>query len=650
LNRLRKETSPYLRHAAGQAVDWYPWSDEAFEAARKEDKPVFLTSGAVWCHWCHVMSRESFDDEETAKLLNKYYICIKLDRDEKPDIDRRFQNAVAAMGFGGGWPLSVFLTPDKKPFFGGTYFPPEDSFDRPGFKRVLKTMADFYQSKRADIDEVGRKIMDSLRQPPLEKGEVKESSVQEAVMDILYRFDTLHGGFGSAPKFPMPGAVEFLIGRFFITKMESLGFSLRKTLESMAKGGFYDQVGGGFHRYSVDAAWTIPHFEKMADDNAWHLRNYTDAYSVFGDTSFRDVAVGIIRFIRSVLSDPDGGFYASQDADVTPDDEGGYFTWTDEDFRKVLDEEEYRILSLHLLDDRGSMHHDDSKKVLFIARDTREISELTGIDEKKVIDIINRGREKLLKERDKREKPFIDRTFYTSLNGMMISAFLKAYRALKDEELKDFALKSLEKIRKLHFIKGELYHTEGVRAVLDDYVYFIDALISAYEATGNASHMADADKLMGLCLKKFWDRDEGGFFDTDREVLGIRLKNIEDIPHPSANAISIILFLKLFHMTGKAEYLASAETSLKAFSAGAKKMGIHTGYYYAAMDAYFNMLTMTLQTPLQSELAETALSGFHPYQCIVYGEDTGSVMPCVGKACYEPITDPARLRDFLNSL
>ena len=650
MNRLRKEKSPYLRHAAGQAIDWYPWSDEAFEAARKEDKPVFLTSGAVWCHWCHVMSKESFDDEETAKLLNQYYICIKLDRDEKPDIDRRFQNAVAAMGFGGGWPLSVFLTPDKKPFFGGTYFPPEDSFERPGFKKVLKTMADFYKSKRADIDEVGRKIMDSLRQPPLEMGEVKEASVQEAVMDILYRFDTLHGGFGSAPKFPMPGAVEFLIGRFFVTKMESLGFSLRKTLESMAKGGFYDQVGGGFHRYSVDASWTIPHFEKMADDNAWHLRNYAEAYSVFGDSSFREVAEGTIRFIRSVLSDPHSGFYASQDADVTPDDEGGYFTWTDEDFRKALDEEEYRVLSLHFFDNRGSMHHDESKKVLFIVRDTREISKLTGIDEQKVIDIINQGRKKLLKERDKREMPFIDRTLYTSLNGMMISAFLKAYRALKDEHLKDFALKSLEKIRKLHFIRDELYHTEGVRAVLDDYVYFIDALISAYEVTGNASYMADAHKLMGLCREKFWDGNEGGFFDTDSEVLGIRLKTIEDIPHPSANAISIILFLKLFHMTGKSEYLASAETSLKAFSAGAKKMGIHTGYYYAAMDAYFNMLTLTLQTPRQSELAETALSGFHPYQCIVYGEDKGSVIPCVGKACYEPITDPARLRDFLNSL
>ena len=650
MNRLGKEKSPYLRHAAGQAIDWYPWSEEAFEAAQKEDKPVFLTSGAVWCHWCHVMSKESFDDEETAKLLNQYYICIKLDRDEKPDIDRRFQNAVAAMGFGGGWPLSVFLTPDKKPFFGGTYFPPEDSFERPGFKKVLRTMADFYQSKRADIDEVGRKIMDSLRQPPLEMGEVKEPSIQEAVMDILYRFDTLHGGFGSAPKFPMPGAVEFLIGRFFIAKMESLGFSLRKTLESMAKGGFYDQVGGGFHRYSVDASWTIPHFEKMADDNAWHIRNYAEAYSVFGESSFREVAEGTIRFIRSVLSDPNGGFYASQDADVTPDDEGGYFTWTDEDFRKVLDEEEYRVLSLHFFDDRGSMHHDESKKVLFIVRDTREISKLTGLDEQKVMAIINRGREKLLKERDERETPFIDRTLYTSLNGMMISAFLKAYRALKDDHLKDFALKSLEKIRKLHFIKGELYHTEGVRAVLDDYVYFIDALISAYEVTGNASYMADADKLMGLCLEKFWDRDEGGFFDTDSEVLGIRLKTIEDIPHPSANAISIILFLKLFHMTGKSEYLASAETSLKAFSASAKKMGIHTGYYYAAMDAYFNMLTLTLQTPLQSELAEAALSGFRPYQCIVYGEDEGSVIPCAGKACYEPITDPARLKDFLNSL
>ena len=233
---------------------------------------------------------------------------------------------------------------------------------------------------------------------------------------------------------------------------------------------------------------------------------------------------------------------------------------------------------------------------------------------------------------------------------MMISAFLKAYRALKDEGLKDFALKSLERIKGLHLLPDGLYHTEGVRAVLDDYIYFTDALVSAYEATGNTSYIADADKLMGVCLEKFWDGNEGGFFDTDSEVLGIRLKTIEDVPHPSANAVGIILFLKLFHMTGKAEYLTYAETSLKAFSANAKKMGIHSGYYYAALDAYFNMLTLTLHTPLQSELAETALSTFYPYKCIVYGEDKGSVLPCVGKVCYEPITDPARLRDFLNSL
>jgi uncharacterized protein len=441
-----------------------------------------------------------------------------------------------------------------------------------------------------------------------------------------------------------------LINRFWFIRMESIGFAVKKTLESMAKGGFHDQLGGGFHRYSVDEAWTIPHFEKMADDNAWHLRNYIDAYAVFGDESFKEVAEGIIRFISATLSDPDGGFYASQDADVTPDDEGGYFTWTDEEFRNILNDEEYMVLSLHFFNGKGAMHHDATKTVLHISQSAGEIAEKTGMELEKVSEIIGSAKQKLLAYRNKRETPFIDSTFYTSLNGMMIASYLKAYRILKDETLKDFALKSLDRIKELHFVDGRLFHTEGVKALLDDYIYLSEALIEAYEVTGHAPYIEEAENFMGICLNKFRDTSEGGFFDTDSDVLGLRLKTIEDIPNPSANALAIMLLLKLSAMTGKTEYHQYAEAALKRFTQYAKKAGLHAGFFYCAMDAYYHMLKLFVEAAPGSELAGTALSTSYPYKGIVYGKDTGTVIPCLGNVCQEPINNTSDLRDFLNNL
>ena len=610
MNRLANEKSPYLRKAAHQKINWYPWGEEAFETAKKENKPVFLSTGAVWCHWCHVMAKECFENDEIAQLLNERFISVKLDRDERPDIDRRYQHAVSAMGFGSGWPLSVFLTPDRIPFFGGTYFPPDDAAGKPGFKKVLTAVADFYNEKTRKGSEYGQRILESLRPQPLPDGEIEEAAIDRSVANILSHFDLQNGGFGFAPKFPMPGAMEFLINRYFFTKKESIGHAVKKTLESMAKGGFHDQIGGGFHRYSVDEAWIIPHFEKMTDDNAWHLRNYIDAYQVFGSGYFKTVAEGIVRFIKAVLSDPDGGFYASQDADVTPDDEGGYFTWTDRDFMKVLSDDEYRVLSLHFMNERGSMHHDESKKVLFVSMEAEEISKRTGMNVQAVAELIQGGKEKLLKERNARQSPFIDKTLYTSLNGMMISSCLKAFRVLNDKELKDFSLKSLERILKEHFAGNELYHTEGVKAVLDDYIYLIEALIDGYEVTGEERYFNQADILMELCLERFWDQEGAGFFDTESPVLGIRLKGIEDIPHPSANSLGIMLCQKLYALTEKEKYLLHAEKALRAFSPGTKEASISSGYYFCAMDAYFRMLKLTVQAAPHDEIAETALEHF----------------------------------------
>ena len=295
MNRLVKEQSLYLRHAAGQKIEWYPWSEEAFAAARKENKPVFLSSGAAWCHWCHVMARESFEDEQTAKLLNERFICIKLDRDERPDVDRRFQQAVAAMGGGSGWPLNVFLTPEKQPFFGGTYFPPQQRQGRPGFKDVLMAVSDFYSKKKDEAESYAESVLTALKPGPIDAGDLRPEMLDHAERTILSLFDPSHGGFGSAPKFPMPGALEFLLRRFAAGGRPEAGEAARITLSRMALGGFHDQLGGGFHRYSVDEAWIIPHFEKMTDDNAGLLKNYCDGFSLFHDERFKIAAEGISR-------------------------------------------------------------------------------------------------------------------------------------------------------------------------------------------------------------------------------------------------------------------------------------------------------------------------------------------------------------------
>ena len=646
MNRLAQEKSAYLKHAAHQKIDWYPWSEEPFQRAQREDKPVFLSTGAVWCHWCHVMAEECFENDDIAQLMNGLFVNIKLDRDERPDIDRRYQQAVSAMGAGGGWPLSVFLTPDKKPFFGGTYFPPEDRQGRPGFKNVLRAVSNFYKIKREDAENYALEIMETLKPEALQPGELSESSLDDAATGMLAQFDPANGGFGTAPKFPMPGAFEFLLHRFFMNTSSSIGLAVRKTLEAMARGGFHDQLGGGYHRYSVDAAWTIPHFEKMADDNAWLLRNYCDACAVFGDERFKEVARGIIRFVRDVLSDPEGGFYASQDADVTPSDEGGYFTWTDEDFTRVLTDEEHRVLSLHFFHERGSMHHDPAKKVLFVVMEPGEIAEKLGMDVQTVATVITRGKEKLLKERNAREAPIVDKNLYTSLNGMLISSCLRACRTLNDPWLLKFSLKSLDRILRERLIKGALFHSEGIAAVLDDYINLIDALVAAYEATGEKRYLDRADELMERCREKFEDKEQGGFFDTENEILGTRLKRVEDIPHPSANSVAAMLLLKLSLMTGKRSYLSAAEKTLRLFSGEAQAIGIHAGSYFCALDAYFHLLTLTVEASPASEIASAARAVAGPYTAIAYGADNGRVIPCVKDLCYEPIGNADGLRDF----
>lgn len=658
MNRLSQANSAYLRHAAYQKIDWYPWCKEAFERAEREDKPIFLSSGAIWCHWCHVMAKECFDDDEIARLLNENFICIKLDRDERPDIDRRYQMAVQAIGMGGGWPLSVFLTSDGKPFFGGTYFPPEDRYGRPGFKKVLTKVHEIYRNHKDKIEEYTEKLVNHLKQERKETGGIKgvvesEDLINKGIELIISSFDPQNGGFGLAPKFSMPGVMEFLINRYYFSKNETIGKIVKNTLYAMAKGGIYDQIGGGFHRYSTDAEWIIPHFEKMADDNAWLLRNYLDAYAVFGDEFFRDVAEAIIRFIESVLSDREGCFYASQDADITPDDEGGYFTWKKEELRNILDKEEFEILSFYFLNDKGRMHHDPSKYVLFVSKEIQEIVKILNKDVEFVKNKIITARKKLLDYRNQIKSPFVDKNIYTSLNGMLISTYLKAYRILRNPSLRDFALKSIERLLKLRFIDNKLFHSENVRALLDDYVYIVDALISSYEVTSDDRYLTIAKRIMDICLERLWDREEGGFFDSDEAILGMRLKDIEDIPHPSANSLAIIILLKLFQLTDRSEYLKYAEKSLEQFTGSAEIFGINGASYYSSLDCYYRMMRLSIYG--EGGLTQSALFSFRPYITIGYfvlqslismNEKRQYIVPCLKTECYDAIYTKEELEDF----
>lgn len=650
MNRLAHEKSAYLRHAAHQKIDWHPWSQEAFDRAAREGKPVFLSSGAIWCHWCHVMAKESFEDDSVAAILNEHFVAVKLDRDERPDIDRRYQQAVAAMGQGGGWPLSIFLTPDKKPFFGGTYFPPVERFGIPAFGAVLLAISRYYREKREEIEGQGAMFLDAIRREKKPSGPVSDSLIDEAAAGMLAAFDRTNGGFGSAPKFAMPGAIEFLLGRYFFTGDEDLALMLKKTLSAMAQGGFHDQIGGGFHRYSTDSAWAVPHFEKMADDNAWLLRNYCDAYRLFGDPYLEDTARGIIAFVDRELSDPRGGFYASMDADVTPDDEGGYFTWTDEDLRRALSDEEYRALSMHLFDARNAVHHDPRKVVLSVRETVDDIARKTGVDEVTTREIMARGKQKLLAEREKRQKPFIDTALYTSLNGMMISAYCKTYRTFGDRTVIDRARLALERILDVNVRDGELYHSEGVKAFLEDYAYFCDALVAVHEATGEKRYLDEAKGLIDRCIERFRDGEGAGFFDTEEEVIGMRLKGIDDVPRPSPNAVVILVLLKLAAISGDERYRDHARSALEAFSSEASLMAIHGGYYFCALEAFYRMVKLEVRAMAGSELAEASLFAHHPYTCVTRGDPGENiVIPCIATTCFEPLTSAKALKEFLEA-
>ena len=416
-NRLAETSSAYLRSAAHQPIHWYPWGEEAFTAAAVGDKPVLLDIGAVWCHWCHVMDGESYEDPSIAEFLNGNFICIKVDRDERPDVDARYQRAVQALTRQGGWPLTAFLTPEGQVFYGGTYFPPDGKYGRPGLRTVLASVLDAWRTRRGQLEAQAAAIRDAVLRHGDESApaELSPAIIDAAVDGMIQVFDPVNGGFGSQPKFPHPGAIRFLLARWWDDPRSQLRTVVDGTLEGMARGGIRDHLGGGFHRYSVDAEWIVPHFEKMVYDNAELLRAYTDAYAAFGTTAYAEVGRDIIRWVREVASEPEGGYAASQDADVGADDDGDYFTWTRDEASAALTAEELAVAAeFYDIGTAGEMHHNPAKNVLYSPVAIEGMARRLRLPEERAVELLRSAREKMRAVRATRPAPFVDHTRYAN--------------------------------------------------------------------------------------------------------------------------------------------------------------------------------------------------------------------------------------------
>jgi len=579
-NRLKDSASPYLRSAAHQPVDWHEWGEEAFAHARAEGKPILLDIGAVWCHWCHVIDRESYENPEIAALINQFYVPVKVDRDERPDVDSRYQSAISAISGQGGWPLTAFLTPDGKPFFGGTYFPPEDAMGRPGFKRILLGIAEAFKTRRAEVDSSAKALEEAVAKAEVfhtARGEFDPGVVDSVVESALHLFDEAHGGFGSAPKFPHASAVDLLLERYQSSRDPRLLHVVERSLTGMAEGGVYDQLAGGFHRYSVDERWCVPHFEKMTYDNSELLKNFLHGFQVTRQPLFRETAEGIIEWVGDVLSDRErGGFYGSQDADQTLDDDGDYFTWTLAEVRAVLTPEESRAIEMRYdVGLRGEMHHNPEKNVLWVAASLEEIAQALKTTPEDVSLLLARAKGKLLAARLQRHPtPAIDTTIYVAWNAMFVSAYLEAARVLGRDDCREFALKTLERILAEAWdeAKGFRHRVGGPRleGSLDDQIFAAAALLDAYEATLDRRYFDIAERAVRLAIERYGDPDGGGFFDRAKDAapmggLDVRRKPLQDSPTPGANSVAAIVLDRLYAFTGERLYREWAAKTLEAF-------------------------------------------------------------------------------------
>jgi uncharacterized protein YyaL (SSP411 family) len=681
-----------------QPVDWHEWSAEAFAQAHQQDKPILLDIGAVWCHWCHVMDRESYDNPETAAEINKFFIPIKVDRDERPDLDARYQAAAASISGQGGWPLTAFLTPQGNPYFAGTYFPPVDQHGRPSFRRVLFTMAEAFQKQRADVDDSAASVLAAIQHNETFEGRAPnpgDELVGKIIAATLQQFDPRFGGFGSQPKFPHSAALDLLLdeaGREAPAAPGKLsaGTAALATLERMSRGGIYDHLAGGFHRYSVDEKWVVPHFEKMSYDNSELLKNYVHAFQAFGEPECARIARETLHWIDECLSDHElGGFYASQDADFSLEDDGDYFTWTRSEAAGVLTPQELAIAEAWFdIGPIGDMHHNFEKNVLHIDLSLSQLAATAKVTVEEAAALIAAAKSKLYAARKLRPTPFIDHTVYTGWNAMIISAGLLAGRVLNEPKASAFALRTLDLILDRFDPDGSLGHViryaeqglscDQVAATLDDFVLLGHAALDAWEVTGEYRFFTSARDLARAAIARFYDQENGGFFDTEPPAAGkpplgalaARRKPLQDAPSPSGNSVAAHLLVRLAELTGDHDLRAKALATYECFAGLVEHFGLHCASYALGLRRLSlppTQIVILGADALADALEQAALQGFAVTRSVIRLRNPGSDLPpafaatipylppqsssfavvCANQTCGLPLTSPDTLRAAL---
>ena len=671
-NLLINETSPYLLQHAHNPVDWYPWGEAAFAKAKAEDKPILLSVGYSACHWCHVMEHESFEDEETAEVMNENFVNIKVDMEERPDVDQIYMTFIQLTSGHGGYPMNVFLTPDKKPFFGGTYFPPVNRYNMPSFRQVLTSIADAYQTKRDEILNSADDILSEIKRvgvSEISQVGLKLDLLDSAFLSLSRNFDAKNGGFGGAPKFPAPMSLEFLLRYYKRTGEESALEIVKKTCKKMANGGIYDQLGGGFHRYTVDAIWLTPHFEKMLYDNAQLIRIYLHLFQITKDEFYKRIALETLEYVRREMLDPKGGFYSTQDAD-SEGIEGKFFVWTPEELEKVLSEDSQIFSFYYDISEAGNF---EEKNILNVKNSLKETAEIFKISVEKLHQILESGREKLFKEREKRIKPFRDEKVLTAWNGLMLAAFAEASAILQSTDYLDIAKKNADFILESLQKDGSLLRSwkDGkakLNAYLEDYTNFADGLIELLQVSGEIKYLQEAKRLADILINEFWDEDNGGFFFTsvNHEKLLIRHKDFYDNATPSGNSVAADVLLKLAKLIGDKKYERFAITVLRLVVPPIKRYPSAFGRVLSSMEFYLNPTKEIVVLGDFEEMKETIWSDYQPNKVVVLAEngENANLIPllaerkmidgkttvyvCENFVCQRPVTKAEDLKEQLS--
>ena len=679
-NRLINETSPYLLQHAHNPVDWYPWGEEALQRAQAENKPILLSIGYSACHWCHVMERESFENEDIATLMNANFISIKVDREERPDLDAIYMEAVQMLTGSGGWPMTVFLTPDCRPFYGGTYFPPVDHPNMPGFPRLLLAMAQAYKEQQGAIAQTTKQLADrmgwsgrvSAGQNPL-----TVDALHQAYSNLASGFDYQNGGIGGAPKFPQPMTLEFLL------RYHHRGFSERAmemthlTLQNMAHGGIYDQVGGGFHRYSTDAHWLVPHFEKMLYDNALLARLYLHAYQATGRSLYRRITEETLDYVLREMTGPLGGFYSAQDAD-SEGEEGKFFVWTPEEFQSALGKEAGDLVGGYFgMTDAGNF---EGKTILNIPQDPASFAREQGIDLAQLEETVHRAKKTLLDIREQRVHPLLDDKVLASWNGLMLRSFAEAAVALGRPDYLEAAVNNAGFLLNTMKPQGRLLRTyrngqAKLLAYLEDYAFVADGLVALYEATFDPRWLTEAVSLADSMIDLFWDESAGFFYDTgsDHESLVMRPRDIFDNAQPCGGSVASDVLLRLALITGNQDYSAKAAKPLRVLSDVMGQAPAGTGHWLAALDFYVSTpkeiaVVGPRTNPATKQLLDAVFSRYLPNKVVVGSPGTAAgdgAIPllqdrgmidgkptayvCQNYACQLPVTDEPALAAQLSA-